>query len=85
MDASELNLGTGFWGAPRYAPRNKDVARDLEAIRTLTKNASPARKLKVATSALHAITSFVTVECGPRETLALLDKLRAELLERVGE
>jgi len=71
---------TSFWGNPTYKPADKDVARFVETIRELTEKTSTQRKLKVATSAMHAITTFVTQECGPREALAILDELRAELM-----
>jgi hypothetical protein len=70
---------TSFWGNPTYKPRDKDVARFVERIRDLTEKTGKHRKLKIATSAMHAITAFVAHECGPREALAILDKLRAEL------
>jgi hypothetical protein len=71
---------TSFWGNPTYKPADKDVVRFVEAIRELTEKNSKQRKLKVATSAMHAITAFIAHDCGPREAIAILDKLRAELL-----
>jgi hypothetical protein len=71
---------SSFWGNPTYKPADKDVARFVETIRELTEKTSKQRKLKVATSAMHAITAFVAHECGPREAVAILDKLRAELM-----
>lgn len=69
-----------FWGDPTYKPSDKDVARFVEIISELTEKSSKQRKLKVSTSAMHAIAAFVAHECGLREAVAILDKLRAEFM-----
>jgi hypothetical protein len=72
---------TGFWGNPTYRPRDKDVARFLEQIRKLTADMTQQRSLGIASSALHAIASFIAVEHGLRELYALLDRIKAEVTE----
>jgi hypothetical protein len=69
-----------FWGKPTHKPKDKDVARFVEAIRTLTENQNPTRTLKIATSAFSAIVAFVVERFGPKEAIALLDTLRAEVM-----
>lgn len=71
---------TSFWGSPSLEPRDPDVARFLETIREITKNYPPKRSLSLATSAMQAIVAFVIHTHGPREALALLDKLKAEIV-----
>jgi hypothetical protein len=74
-------LGKSFWGDPTCQPREADVARFLEVIRETTRNYGPKRALQIATSAMEAITAFVVHSHGPREALALLDKLRHGIVE----
>ena len=72
-------LGSPFWGSPSYAPKDKDVARFLEAIRNVTEKQSAERALRTATSAMHAIVAFVAEKFGLKEVMALLDRLRGEV------
>ena len=72
-------LGSPFWGQPSYAPKDKDVARFLEAIREITKKQKPERALRTATSAMHAIVAFIADKFGLKEVMALLDRLRGEV------
>lgn len=65
-----------FWGPATNQPKAPDVARFLETIRSLTEKHPPERKLKLATSALHAIAAFVVKEFGPKELISLLDEIR---------
>jgi len=66
-----------FWGEPKHEPNPGDVARFLEVVRTLTEKQTPDRKLRLATSALHAICAFICKEFGPKEMFAITDKIRA--------
>jgi len=74
--------GTSFWGDPRYAPKDKDVARFVELIREITENYSDTRALQIATSALKAVAAFISHRFGPKELLALLDRLRNEVTDQ---
>lgn len=69
---------TSFWGAPTCEPRNKDVARLVEYLRELTKRTGKGHTLRVATSSIKAIVTYVATEHGPREALAIIDAIRAE-------
>lgn len=70
-----------FWGEAKFEPGEADVAYFVEIIRTTTKNYGKDRALKIATSAMTAITAFVVYENGPKEALALLDRLRSEVID----
>lgn len=72
--------GTSFWGPATFDPKDADVAYFVELIRSTTKNYGKARSLQIATSAMTAITAFVAYENGPKEALALLDRLRNEVI-----
>lgn len=68
-----------FWGPPTYAPKDKDVARFVEVINEITERYGKERSLRIATSAMQAIVAFIVHHNGPREALALLDRLRNEV------
>lgn len=72
---------TSFWGPATFDPKDADVAYFVELIRTTTKNYGKARSLQIATSALTAIVAFVVYENGPKEALALLDRMRSEVTD----
>lgn len=74
-------LEKSFWGDPQYSPKDDDVAYFVELIRETTKDYGKARKLQICTSAMQAITAFVIHNSGPREALALLDRMRSEVVE----
>ena len=76
-----VERGTSFWGDPQFEANDADVACFVELIRETTKNYGNTRALQIATSALKAITAFVAHSFGPKEALALLDRMRNEVTE----
>ncbi len=46
-----LGEGKSFWGDPTHKTQDKDVARFVEVIRTITNSYGDKRALKIATSA----------------------------------
>lgn len=74
-------MDDSFWGPPSLTPKDDDVAYFVELIRETTKNYGRKRKLQICTDAMKAITAFVIHNSGPREALALLDNLRADVHE----
>jgi hypothetical protein len=69
-----------FWGTPKIEPSNKDVARLVGVIREACAKSSDDRALTLATAALHATAAFLAHRFKPREALAVIDRVRAEIL-----
>ena len=70
---------TGFWGAPRFKPQDKDVANYLESIRKVTEKLTKERRLEIATAAMKAIIAFIAEEYGPKECLAVTEAMLSEV------
>lgn len=73
-------LGKSFWGNPTYRPKDEDVSSFVDTIRELAGEQTDERALKLCTSAMHAIVAYVVERFRPKEALALLDKMRIELI-----
>ena len=69
-----------FWGEPRIAPANKDVARLVTVIREACAGSTDDRALSIATAALHATAAYLAHRFQPKEALAVIDRVRAEIL-----
>ena len=73
-----------FWGAPSVEPPSKDVARLVGVIREACAGSTDDRALSIATAALQATAAFLAHRFKPREALAVLDQVRAEILGEGG-
>ncbi len=78
--AGAPTLRRSFWGAPKVEPPNRDVARLVTVIREACANSTDDRALLIATAALHATAAFLAYRFEPREALAVIDRVRAEIL-----
>jgi hypothetical protein len=68
-----------FWGEPTCQPNDKDVVRLVEYLRKQSEHSTRERTLQTATSAMRAIVAYVTEEHGPREAMAIIDKVRGDV------
>jgi hypothetical protein len=57
------------------------VARLVTVIREACARSTDDRALSIATAALHATAAFLAHRFKPREALAVLDRVRSEILE----
>jgi hypothetical protein len=69
-----------FWGAPKVEPMPKDVARLVTVIREACARRSDDNALELATATLHATAAYLAHRFQPREALAVIDRVRAEIL-----
>jgi hypothetical protein len=78
--AMRMTARPSFWGAPRIEPTSKDIARLVTVIREACDGRPDGSALALATAALHATAAFLAHRFQPREALAVIDKVRAEIL-----
>jgi len=69
-----------FWGKPSATIRDKDVVKFIEVIRKVTETQSRDRRLYIATNAMKAIASVIVADQGRKEAMAVLDKVRSEIV-----
>lgn len=68
-----------FWGVPTHEPKDKDVARHLGVIREQCAKFDDVRALGLATTMMRAAVAFISMRFGARETMAVLDRLKADV------
>jgi hypothetical protein len=76
---AERTRPNSFWGAPSIEPAAKEVARLVTVIREACAGSTDERALLIATAALHATAAYLAHRFKPREALAVIDRVRAEI------
>ena len=68
-----------FVGPATIAPKDRDVIRFLDAIRSVLKKRSESDRLRLVTHVIHSVAEYTLLTFGHRETLAIIAEVKTKL------
>ncbi|GGH14579.1 hypothetical protein GCM10007036_13990 [Alsobacter metallidurans] len=69
-----------FFGPTTFTPRTKDIARHADVVRDIERKSGRDAALRVATAAMEGMAAWIITAVGPRECLAVLDRIKTDLI-----